>query len=325
MTAVKDPRDRSADLGRLPALLREGKLTEHICVLWYAGKTLDSARAALAQDLERCPGRRNRLGDGRLLSAARRYSWTAAAARAQLAPTSPGTRILPSIDNGNFGYPTIDPPVYRQMVRFFHRCRRACGHSCDRRSRHRLGGRHVCAGAWRDPDSSAPAQHHSRQYPERSCHRNHGRCSRRNTTRAYPEVQAPFMWWIGDTYAGNFGPRTALRLVPLQTFLDQGIRWGGGSDYPGDAARSPLRPVGLGRAADIERNFWHASVRHGRIRRHSNSASFLYHRAARQLFLEDRTGSLEIGKEADIAVWDRNIPTGSRPANCAICAAASPS
>jgi predicted amidohydrolase YtcJ len=28
--------------------------------------------------------------------------------------------------------------------------------------------------------------------------------------------------------------------------------------------------------------------------------------AARQLFLEDRIGSLEIGKEADIAVWDRN-------------------
>jgi predicted amidohydrolase YtcJ len=28
--------------------------------------------------------------------------------------------------------------------------------------------------------------------------------------------------------------------------------------------------------------------------------------AARQLFLDDRTGSLEVGKDADIAVWDRN-------------------
>jgi predicted amidohydrolase YtcJ len=31
--------------------------------------------------------------------------------------------------------------------------------------------------------------------------------------------------------------------------------------------------------------------------------------AARQLFLEDRIGSLEVGKEADIAVWDRDLYT----------------
>ncbi len=29
--------------------------------------------------------------------------------------------------------------------------------------------------------------------------------------------------------------------------------------------------------------------------------------AARQLFLEDRIGSLEVGKDADIAVWDQNM------------------
>jgi hypothetical protein len=28
--------------------------------------------------------------------------------------------------------------------------------------------------------------------------------------------------------------------------------------------------------------------------------------AARQLFLDTRTGSLEVGKDADIAVWDKN-------------------
>ena len=34
--------------------------------------------------------------------------------------------------------------------------------------------------------------------------------------------------------------------------------------------------------------------------------------AAHQLFLDDRIGSIEVGKDADIAVWDRdlyNVPT----------------
>ena len=28
--------------------------------------------------------------------------------------------------------------------------------------------------------------------------------------------------------------------------------------------------------------------------------------AARQVFLEDRIGSLEVGKDADLVVWDKN-------------------
>jgi hypothetical protein len=31
--------------------------------------------------------------------------------------------------------------------------------------------------------------------------------------------------------------------------------------------------------------------------------------AAHQLFLDDRIGSIEVGKDADIAVWDRDLYT----------------
>ena len=48
---------------------------------------------------------------------------------------------------------------------------------------------------------------------------------------AYPEAQAPFMWWIGDTYAGNFGPARSARLMPFQSYLKKGVIWAGGSDY----------------------------------------------------------------------------------------------
>jgi predicted amidohydrolase YtcJ len=47
----------------------------------------------------------------------------------------------------------------------------------------------------------------------------------------YPEAQAPFLWWIGDTYAGNFGPARNPRLEPFRSYLNNGVIWGGGSDY----------------------------------------------------------------------------------------------
>ena len=99
------------------------------------------------------------------------------------------------------------------------------------------------------------------------------------------------------------------RLMPYKTYEEKGIIWAGGSDYfvtPFPAryglwasiarqTSSGTRPFGTAEAADI-----HAALRSYTIW------------AAHQLFLEDRIGSLEPGKDADIAVWDRDpysIPT----------------
>jgi len=126
---------------------------------------------------------------------------------------------------------------------------------------------------------------------------------------AYPESQAPFTWWIGDTYAGNFGPERAARLNPYKTYLSKGIHWGGGSDffvtpYPArfgiwaSIARQTLKgvygahPFGTAESVDV----------HAALRSYTTWA-------ARQLFLEDRIGSIERGKDADIAVWDRDLYT----------------
>ena len=96
-------------------------------------------------------------------------------------------------------------------------------------------------------------------------------------------------------------------MIPLDTFQKNAVRWGGGSDYPVTplAARYGLwasveretvkgtygkHPFGAAESVDI-----HAALR--------SYTSW----GARQLFLEDRIGSLEIGKEADIAVWDRDM------------------
>jgi predicted amidohydrolase YtcJ len=121
-----------------------------------------------------------------------------------------------------------------------------------------------------------------------------------------PETQAEFMWWLGDGYPSALGPVRSQRMIPLHTYLDRGMIWAGGSDasvtpFPAryglwaSVARQTLNgtygktPFGMSQAVDI-----HAALRSYTIW------------AARQLFMEKETGSLEQGKSADLAVWDRD-------------------
>jgi predicted amidohydrolase YtcJ len=120
----------------------------------------------------------------------------------------------------------------------------------------------------------------------------------------YPEPSASFTWYIGDVYAANFGAR-ARRLNPFATYLRNGIRWANGSDFQvtpfparyglwSAVARqtlldAPGDPFGREEAVDV-----HAALR----------AVTIW--AAHQLFLDKRIGSIEPGKYADLAVWDRD-------------------
>jgi len=123
----------------------------------------------------------------------------------------------------------------------------------------------------------------------------------------YPEMQAEFLWWIGDIYAGNYGPKRGQNLEPFKTLYERGILWSGGSDYSVTplAARYGLwaavarqtakgtygmNPFGMAEAVDI----------HTALRSYTAWGS-------RQMFLETKIGSLEVGKRADIAIWDRDL------------------
>ena len=211
------------------------------------------------------------------------------------------------IDAGNAGYPSTDPQVYRQMVRLFHQAGVHVG-------THAIGDRAIdwvvdTYAQVLERDARPPGFRHSiihANIPTDHAHRDHGRAAERSTTPAIPRRRRPSLWWIGDTYAGNFGPERSLRLVPLKTFLNKRHPLGRRFGLSGHAARRALRAVGVGGARSTE---GHVSAR---IRSappksvdiHAALRSYTVW-AARQLFLEDRIGSLEVGKDADIAVWDR--------------------
>lgn len=253
-----------------------------------------------------CPGFRRLSAKDACSPAASSCSWTAAAERAPAGCTRTGARDFTGTDAGNTGYPTIDPGVFRQQIALLH----AAGLHV---STHAVGDRAIdfVVDTYADVLKSRPTRGLRHGIIHANLPTDHAieTMARLQKTydAGYPEAQAPFLWWIGDTYAGNYGAVRSRRLLPFRTLAAKGIIWAGGSDY--SVTPYPARyglwasmvrrtstqaygptPFGLDESIDIR-----TALRSYTIW------------AARQLFLEDRIGSIEVGKEADLAVWDRNM------------------
>jgi hypothetical protein len=136
----------------------------------------------------------------------------------------------------------------------------------------------------------------------------------------FPETQAEFIWWLGDNYALTLGPARLDRFDPLQQYLRQGVHWAGGSDY--DVTPLPARFGLWASAARVTLNGSHGLTPFGTTQSVDIKTALRSYTtwAAHQLFLERETGSIEVGKSADIAVWDRDltkVPTaGLRDMTC---------
>ena len=310
MTAVKDPDIDQIHWDAYKSLLDQGQLKERICVLWHAGSTIESARKALAQ-VNAVPRLPATLGDDRLLSCGVKIymdgsggartgwvydDWLRNATTADV--TSSGT--------GNKGYPQTDPAVYHEMVRLFHQNGVPVG-------THAVGDRAmdwvVDTYAWIEQEQPHPGLRHSIIHANLPTpHAIDVMASlQKKYDAGYPEMQPEFLWWIGDIYAASYGPKRGQRLEPLRTLQSRGILWSGGSDYfvtPVAAryglwasitrqtakGRYGLQPFGTAEAVDI----------HTALRSYTAWGS-------RQMFLEGKIGTLEAGKRADIAVWDRDL------------------
>jgi predicted amidohydrolase YtcJ len=235
ITAVKDPDIFQFHWDAYKWLLDQDQLKEHICVLWHAGSTLESARKALAEvnSVPRLPAS---LGNDRLLSCGVKiYMDGSGGARTgwvyddwlQNGTTPDVTRS----GAGNRGYPQTDPAVYQEMVRFFHQNGVPVG-------THAVGDR---AMDWVvDTYALVEQERPKRRLRHSIIHANlptpHALDVMVNLQKkydaGYPEMQAEFLWWIGDIYAANYGPKRGQSLEPLKTLHARGILWSGGSDYP---------------------------------------------------------------------------------------------
>lgn len=312
MTGAKDPGISPQKWELYQELLKEGKLTVRMFALWAGSRNGQGADQVLARVLAQ-PKPPASFGDGILLSGGVKMFMDGSGGARTAWMHDEWNKNFTEKDTGNAGYPAIDPDAYRRIVIDLH-------NAGIHVSTHAIGDRAIdwVVDTYDLALKNKPTKGLRHGIIHDNTPTDHAievtARLQRDFDAGYPESQAGFMWWIGDNYAGNLGPLRVLRLKPFQTYVRKGIRWAGGSDYPvtpfaaryglwASVARTTLhgtygaKPFGTAEAVDVK-----TALR-------SYTAW-----AAHQLFLEDRVGTIEVGKDADIAVWDRDpytIPTDS--------------
>jgi predicted amidohydrolase YtcJ len=305
MTGAKDPGIGQPKWEIYQELLKEGKLNVRLFALWSGARRVEDAAELLAR-VHANPRPPASFGDGVLMSGGVKMFMDGSGGARTAWMHQDWNKNFTEKDTGNSGYPTTPPDAYRQIVTQLHD---AGVHV----STHAIGDRAI---DWVvDTYAAVLAAKPTRGLRHGIIHDNTPTDHaidvmarlQKEFDAGYPESQAPFTWWLGDNYAGNLGPERGLRLNPFRTYVKKGIKWAGGSDYGvtpfparyglwSSVARKALNgtygatPFGTAESVDIK-----TALRSYTIW------------AAHQIFLENRVGSIEVGKDADIAVWDRNM------------------
>ena len=319
MTGVKDPGlgdslawDPDSALATWNAyreVLAEGALTVRVFVLWHSPRTIEDARR-LIRMIEPFGGPDDASGEDRLVSGGVKMFADGSGAARTAWLWQDWNRDRTGIDTGNRGYPAFDADLMRQLIFLYHDAGLHLGvHAVGDRAIDWVVDSYALALERKPLHGLRHAIIHSNIPSDHAIEAM--AAMQKQFDAGYPEPSPSFIWWLGDIYASTFGPDRSLRINPLRTFLDKDIHWASGSDYfvtPFPArygiwssiAREPLLgvyggdPFGRGEAVDA-----HAALR-----------SFTIW-AAHQIFMDERVGSLEPGKRADIAVWDTDFYTAS--------------
>jgi hypothetical protein len=318
MTGVKDPGISSQTWDIYRKIERDSALTVRVFALWAGGRSAEGAQRLIAERAAMTTPNENPGDDHVIAGGVKLFADGSGGARTAWLYDD-WNKDYRGVDTGNRGYPASNADTIRMLIRMYHD---AGMHV----SVHAIGDRAI---DWVvDTYDQAMRENPKKGLRHGIIHSNIPTDRaidvmarlQRDFDAGFPEPSATFTWWLGDTYAGNFGPARSLRLNPFKTFRAKGMTWANGSDFgvtPFPArygiwaaiAREPLLgvygkdPFGRAESVDV-----HTALR----------AVTIW--AARQMFLEKKIGSIEVGKYADLAVWDRDfytVPTGEiKDAKC---------
>ena len=305
MTGAKDPGISPAKWELYQELQKEGTLNVRLFALWSGARRAEDNAQVLAR-VNAQPRPPASFGDGNLVSGGVKMFMDGSGGARTAWMHQDWNKNFTEKDTGNSGYPTTPPDAYTQIVTELHN---AGVHV----STHAIGDRAI---DWViDTYAAMLAAKPTKGLRHGIIHDNTPTDHaidvmarlQKEFDAGYPESQGPFTWWLGDNYAGNLGAERGKRLNPFRTYVKKGIIWSGGSDYGvtpfparyglwSSVARKALNgtygatPFGTAESVDIK-----TALRSYTIW------------AAHQMFMENRVGSIEAGKDADIAVWDRNM------------------
>jgi predicted amidohydrolase YtcJ len=305
MTGAKDPGIQQATWDAYKRVLASGGLTVRIFALWRGGSSPGAAPDLITR-ISSFTKPYESTGDDHLISGGIKLYIDGSGGARTAWLYDDWNKDLTGVDQNNKGYPTSSPDSIRALIKLFHNAGlHVAVHSVGDRGIDWV----VDSYAQAEQEKPMPGLRHAIIHA--NIPTDHALAVMADLQKrfdaGYPEPSATFMWWIGDTYAGNFGRGRSLRLNPFKTYLAKGMLWANGSDFTvtpfparyalwSAVAREPLlgvygkQPFGNAESVDV-----HTALR----------AVTLW--AAHQMFLEKKIGSIEVGKYADLAVWDRDL------------------
>jgi predicted amidohydrolase YtcJ len=207
------------------------------------------------------------------------------------------------LDKGNVGYPVTPVKTFKEIVKVAHDADlQICTHTIGDRA---MG---IAMEVYEEAIKDNPRvdARHSLIHANAPSYKQMDRMARLGNNIVI-ETQSPFLYFLGDNYAGNFGSERSKRMIPLKSLLDRGIIVGNSADWP----VCPFPPR-YGLWAAVVRKTWKGTYglqpfgieESVTVKDALRTYTIL---AAKCLFMEDDIGSIEPGKYADVVVWSEDL------------------